>query len=62
MIEGTAELFQGIEELVDSFSLMHFPWEPGPTDQFVRIVPTNVGGRLFHDAEPMTWGKHMKHG
>ncbi|MFJ6416999.1 pyridoxamine 5'-phosphate oxidase family protein [Paeniglutamicibacter sp. NPDC091659] len=62
MIEGTVELFQGIEELVDSFSLMLFPWEPGPKDQFVRIVPTSVTGRRFHVTEPMTWWKHMKHG
>ena len=62
MIEGTAELFQGIEELVDSFSLMLFPWEPGPKEQFVRIVPASVTGRRFHVAEPMTWWKHMKHG
>lgn len=61
MIQGEAEFFHGIEELVDSFSLMLFPWEPGPKERFVRIVPTSVTGRRFHVTEPLTWWKHMRH-
>ncbi|GAA4362908.1 pyridoxamine 5'-phosphate oxidase family protein [Paeniglutamicibacter cryotolerans] len=62
IIKGRAEVFGGIEEMVDSFSLMLFPWEAGPKDAFVRIVPTIISGRRFHIAAPLTWWKHMDHG
>ncbi|WP_342590672.1 pyridoxamine 5'-phosphate oxidase family protein [Paeniglutamicibacter terrestris] len=62
MIQGRAELFAGIEETLDSFNLMLFPWESGPKDQFVRIVPDSMTGRRFKVADPLTWWKHMRHG
>lgn len=62
MIEGTAETFHGIEELVDSFSLMLFPWESGSKGYFVRIIPTSMTGHRFKVAEPLTWWKEMTHG
>ncbi|KAA0978627.1 pyridoxamine 5'-phosphate oxidase family protein [Paeniglutamicibacter gangotriensis] len=62
MVQGEAELFGGIEETLDSFNLMLFPWESGPKDQFVRIVPTSMTGRRFKVADPLTWWKHMRHG
>lgn len=61
MIEGIAETFHGIEEIVDSFSLMLFPWETGPKEYFVRIIPTSMTGHRFKIAEPLTWWKEMKH-
>lgn len=61
MIEGTAETFKGIEELVDSYSLMLFPWESGPKGHFVRIIPTSMTGHRFKVAEPLTWWKEMTH-
>lgn len=61
MLQGKAELFSGIEETLDSFNLMLFPWESGPKDQFVRIVPTVLTGRRFKVADPLTWWKHMRH-
>ncbi|MFL4474425.1 pyridoxamine 5'-phosphate oxidase family protein [Paeniglutamicibacter sp. MACA_103] len=62
MVQGKAELFGGIEETLDSFNLMLFPWESGPKDQFVRVVPTSMTGRRFKVADPLTWWKHMRHG
>ncbi len=62
MVQGTAELFSNIEETLDSFNLMLFPWESGPKDQFVRIVPTNMTGRRFKVADPLTWWKQMGQG
>lgn len=62
MIQGTAELITGIEETLDTFNLMLFPWDSGPKDQFVRIIPTSMTGRRFKVADPLTWWKHMRHG
>ncbi|PQZ92196.1 flavin-nucleotide-binding protein [Arthrobacter sp. MYb227] len=62
MVQGNAEFFAGIEETLDSFNLMLFPWDSGPKDQFVRIVPTSMTGRRFKVADPLTWWKHMRHG
>jgi nitroimidazol reductase NimA-like FMN-containing flavoprotein (pyridoxamine 5'-phosphate oxidase superfamily) len=61
MVQGRAELFAGIEETLDSFNLRLFPWESGPKDQFVRIVPTTMTGRRFKVADPLTWWKDMRH-
>lgn len=62
IIKGKAEVFGGIDEMVDSFSLMLFPWEAGAKDAFVRIVPLSVSGRRFGITAPLTWWKHMDHG
>lgn len=62
VIKGRAEVFGGIEEMVDSFSLMLFPWEAGPKDAFVRVVPTSISGRRFGITAPVTWWRHMEHG
>lgn len=54
-IKGAAQLLRTTEELVDSFSLMLFPWESGRKDTFVRIVPTSTTGRRFTISEPTEW-------
>ncbi|MHA7244112.1 pyridoxamine 5'-phosphate oxidase family protein [Paeniglutamicibacter antarcticus] len=59
MVQGEAELFGGIEETLDTFDLMLFPWESGPKEQFVRIVPSSMTGRRFKVADPTTWWKNM---
>lgn len=54
-LKGAAELLKSTEELVESFSLMLFPWESGHKDAFVRITPTSTTGRRFTISEPTEW-------
>lgn len=53
--KGPAAPLRSPDEVVDSFSLMLFPWESGPKDAFVRISPTSITGRRFTIASPKEW-------
>lgn len=54
-LKGAAELLTSTEELVESFSLMLFPWESGHKYAFVRITPASTTGRRFRVSEPTEW-------
>lgn len=55
VVKGKGELFSTTDELLDSFSLMLFPWHSGPKDTFIRISPTEITGRRFKVTQPATW-------
>lgn len=55
VVKGNAALIDSTEDVLDSFSLMLFPWQAGRKDTFVRITPTLITGRKFKVAAPAQW-------
>jgi nitroimidazol reductase NimA-like FMN-containing flavoprotein (pyridoxamine 5'-phosphate oxidase superfamily) len=55
VVKGSATLIKSTEDVLDSFSLMLFPWQSGHKDSFVRISPTLVTGRKFTVTAPTQW-------
>lgn len=55
IVKGKAEEVHRGHELLETVSLLLFPWEAGPKDHFVRIVPESVSGRRFTVTPPGTW-------
>ncbi|MFQ4149432.1 pyridoxamine 5'-phosphate oxidase family protein [Arthrobacter sp. LAPM80] len=55
VVKGSAALINSTEDLLDSYSLMLFPWHSGHKNAFVRIAPTLVTGRKFKVADPAQW-------
>lgn len=55
VVHGKAQLLSSTADVLSTFSLPLFPWEPGKKDYFVRIVPTSISGRRFTVAQPSTW-------
>ena len=55
VVKGIAALIDSTEDVLDSFSLMLFPWQSGCKDTFVRITPTLITGRKFKVAPPTQW-------
>lgn len=55
VVKGVGTVLSSTADLVDSFSLMLFPWQAGHKDTFVRISPTSVTGRRFHVTPPAEW-------
>lgn len=55
VVKGSAALIDSTEDVLDSFSLMLFPWQAGRKDTFVRITPTLITGRKFKVAPPAQW-------
>jgi nitroimidazol reductase NimA-like FMN-containing flavoprotein (pyridoxamine 5'-phosphate oxidase superfamily) len=56
VVKGPATALTRTPELLDSVGQLLFPWEIGPRDHFLRIVPESVSGRRFKIAAPLTWG------
>lgn len=55
VVKGNATLINSTEDVLDSLSLMLFPWQTGHKDAFVRITPSSVTGRRFKVAAPNEW-------
>ncbi|NHC46496.1 pyridoxamine 5'-phosphate oxidase family protein [Motilibacter sp. K478] len=55
VVKGRAQEVRSLEELGATFSLPLFPWQAGPKERFVRIVPTTVTGRRFRRATDGSW-------
>lgn len=55
VVKGPASEVKRTEDVLDSATLMLFPWQAGSKDHFVRVVPDSVTGRRFKVAEPLTW-------
>ncbi|MEE2522615.1 pyridoxamine 5'-phosphate oxidase family protein [Pseudarthrobacter sp. J75] len=55
VVRGAAQLLSSTDDILSTFSLPLFPWEPGTKDHFVRIVPTSISGRRFIVAPPSIW-------
>ncbi|MEV0337187.1 pyridoxamine 5'-phosphate oxidase family protein [Nocardia sp. NPDC050717] len=55
VVKGRAEGIREIDDLMDTVDLPLSPWQAGPKDFFVRLVPTLVTGRRFPVADPTTW-------
>lgn len=55
VVKGSATVLESTGDVLDSFSLSLFPWQPGRKDTFVRIVPTEISGRRFKVAQPADW-------
>lgn len=56
VVKGHATALKRTPELLDSIGQMLFPWETGPKDHFIRIVPESVTGRRFKIDPTLTWG------
>jgi hypothetical protein len=56
VVKGPATGLPRTPELVAAVGQLLFPWETGPKDHFLRIVPEEVSGRRFKIAAPLTWG------
>ncbi len=55
VLKGRAEEIEPTEEFLDSVARVLFPWQGGPKEHFVRIIPTTVTGRRFAVVQPKTW-------
>lgn len=55
VVKGSAARIDSTEEVLDSFSIMLFPWQSGRKDTFIRISPTSITGRKFKVADPAQW-------
>ncbi|WP_026554650.1 pyridoxamine 5'-phosphate oxidase family protein [Arthrobacter sp. 35W] len=55
VVKGTASAITATDDVLESFSLMLFPWQDGSKDAFIRIVPTSVTGRRFTVSAPARW-------
>ena len=53
--KGSAVPIDSTEDVLDSFSIMLFPWQSGHKDTFIRIEPTSITGRKFTVADPAQW-------
>lgn len=53
--KGTVTAMTSIGDMLDSFSLMLFPWQSGQKDHFMRISPSVITGRRFKVAPPDEW-------
>jgi nitroimidazol reductase NimA-like FMN-containing flavoprotein (pyridoxamine 5'-phosphate oxidase superfamily) len=55
MIKGTSGLITGQEQLLETYRLPLFPWQPSPKNNFVRIEPDAITGRQFRPVDPTWW-------
>jgi len=55
VIKGTAELVEDAAELQEAAGTSLSPWEAGPKDNLIRIVPTELSGRRFVISDPVQW-------
>ena len=55
VVKGSAAALESTGDVLDSFALSLFPWQPGRKDTFVRIVPTEITGRRFKVSQPAEW-------
>lgn len=55
VLKGQAESIQQIADVLDTTTLDLTPWQEGPKNWFIRIVPTSVTGRRFPKADPKVW-------
>ncbi|WP_026554410.1 pyridoxamine 5'-phosphate oxidase family protein [Arthrobacter sp. 35W] len=55
VVKGSTAPINSTDEVLDSFSLMLFPWQSGHKDAFIRISPTSVTGRRFRVTPPAEW-------
>lgn len=53
--KGSAVRIDSTEEVLESFSIMLFPWQSGHKDTFIRIEPTSITGRKFMVTDPAQW-------
>jgi nitroimidazol reductase NimA-like FMN-containing flavoprotein (pyridoxamine 5'-phosphate oxidase superfamily) len=54
-VKGRGEEISRVHELLDTADLPLFPWQAGPKQRFVRIVPDEITGRRFRVADRETW-------
>lgn len=55
VVKGNTSLLDSTKDVLDSFSIMLFPWHSGHKDAFVSIAPTSITGRKFKVAAPAQW-------
>ena len=55
VVKGRAERIEQIQDLMDTVDLPLFPWQAGPKNRFIRILPAVVTGRRFPVADPSVW-------
>jgi uncharacterized protein len=55
MMRASAVAISSSDDLLGTVALRLFPWQAGPKEHFVRLVPDDVSGRIFTVVEPATW-------
>ncbi|AIX99964.1 hypothetical protein ART_0366 [Arthrobacter sp. PAMC 25486] len=55
VVKGSTAIINSTQEVLDSFSIMLFPWHSGSKNTFIRITPTSITGRKFTVAAPAEW-------
>ncbi len=55
VVKGPASAISRTDDVLETFSLMLFPWEAGHKDVFLRISPTLITGRRFQVIPPAEW-------
>ena len=58
-VKGRAMVLEPSPDLMKGVGVVLFPWQAGPKDHFVRIVPGSVTGRRFVVTSPLTWWNHL---
>jgi uncharacterized protein len=55
VVKGRAQEIKTLNDLVETAEFPLFPWQAGPKQRFVRIVPDDISGRQFHVVGPQSW-------
>ncbi|MCZ2402031.1 pyridoxamine 5'-phosphate oxidase family protein [Paenarthrobacter sp. Z7-10] len=55
VVRGASSAISRTDEVLETFSLMLFPWESGHKDVFIRISPVSITGRRFRVTPPAEW-------
>jgi hypothetical protein len=55
VVKGIAHLLQGAAETQDAERAQVLPWITTRKERYIRILPTDITGRLFH------FGGEMEH-
>jgi nitroimidazol reductase NimA-like FMN-containing flavoprotein (pyridoxamine 5'-phosphate oxidase superfamily) len=55
VVKGRGEEISRVHELLDTADLPLFPWQAGPKQRFVRVVPDEITGRRFRVADRESW-------
>ena len=55
VVKGQAREIKTLHDVVESVAFPLFPWQVGPKQRYVRIVPDEISGRRFSVVEAEAW-------
>lgn len=59
VVKGRAEAVRPGHDLMQALELPLFPWQSGPKNRFLRVLPAAVTGRRFTVTNPQSWNSPL---